>query len=114
MTRNANVVLDDASLRILDILQTNNDISNADLAEAIGLSASPCWRRVAELQERGVITKSVSLVDPAALGLRVSVFVHVTLKQQDEESLQKFVDAIDRRAEIMECYISTFGVQISS
>lgn len=100
-------VLDEASLRILDALQENSEISNAELAELVGLSASPCWRRVSELKEKGVIRGAVTLVDPVKLGLAVNVFVHVTLKQQDQASLDVFTRAISRRPEIMECYLMT-------
>ena len=78
------IVLDKASLRILDELQKNAELSNAELAERVGLSASPCWRRVADLKQAGVLRGSVSLVDPLKLGLAVNVFVHVTLKNQDK------------------------------
>lgn len=97
--------LDDASLRILDELQKNAELSNAELAERVGLSASPCWRRVTELRQRGVLRGSVALVDPLKLGLAVNVFVHVTLKQQDMASLDTFTRAIRERPEVMECYL---------
>lgn len=106
MPRNP-VVLDEHSLRILDALQHNAELSNAELADQVGLSASPCWRRVADMRERGVIRGSVALVDPIALGLLVNVFVHVTLKQQDKQSLRIFTDAIRNRPEVMECYLMT-------
>lgn len=101
------VQLDEVSLRILDILQHNADISNTELAEKVGLSVSPCWRRVAEMKENHVIRGSVMLVDPLKLGLAVNVFVHVSLRQQDKTSLQKFTEAISDREEIMECYLMT-------
>ncbi|BAF87189.1 Lrp/AsnC family transcriptional regulator [Azorhizobium caulinodans] len=97
--------LDAASLRILDALQADAEISNADLAEKVGLSPSPCWRRVADMKARGVIRGSVALVDPVALGLAVNVFVHVSLKQQDKRSLEIFDAAIRERPEVMECYL---------
>ena len=101
------VELDEPSLRILDALQHDAELSNAELADRVGLSASPCWRRVAEMRERGVIRGSVALVDPIALGLLVNVFVHVTLKQQDKQSLRIFTEAIRNRPEVMECYLMT-------
>lgn len=101
------VELDDHSLQILDALQQDGALSTAELAEKVGLSASPCWRRVADMRERGVIRGSVALVDPIALGLLVNVFVHVTLKQQDKQSLRIFTDAISKRPEVMECYLMT-------
>jgi len=99
------IEMDEASLRILDALQENAEISNAELADRVGLSASPCWRRVADLKQSGVIRGAVSLVDPLKLGLAVNVFVHVTLKQQDKASLEEFTQAISRRPEVMECYL---------
>lgn len=98
-------LLDDASLAILDALQANAELSNADLAELVGISASPCWRRVADLKQQGVLRGSVALVDPIKLGLAVNVFVNVSLKQQDKASLEVFTSAIEKRPEVMECYL---------
>ncbi len=100
-------VLDPASIRILDLLQDNAEMSISDLAEAAGLSASPCWRRVNELKESGVIKGTVALVDAPALGLAVNVFVQVSLKQQDRQSLDVFNAAIRTKPEIVECYLMT-------
>ncbi|WP_313527526.1 Lrp/AsnC family transcriptional regulator [Shinella sp.] len=100
-------VLDPASVRILDLLQENAEMSISDLAEAAGLSASPCWRRVNELKESGVIKGTVALVDAPALGLAVNVFVQVSLKQQDRQSLDVFNAAIRTKPEIVECYLMT-------
>lgn len=104
---NPTEILDEASLRILDALQQNAELSNAELAEKIGLSASPCWRRVSDLKAQGVIRGSVALVDPLKLGLAVNVFVHVTLKKQDKDSLEVFINTIRDRPEVMECYLMT-------
>lgn len=101
------MTFDSASIRILDLLQQNAELSTAELAESTGLSASPCWRRVNELKERGVIKGSVALVDAASLGLAVNVFVHVSLKQQDRSSLDVFNAAIRTKPEIVECYLMT-------
>ncbi|MEJ4047194.1 Lrp/AsnC family transcriptional regulator [Erwinia sp. SLM-02] len=99
--------LDEVSLKILDILQKQADISNAELAERVGLSVSPCWRRVTEMREKGVIRGSVMLVDPESLGLEVNVFVHVTLRHQDKQSLEEFTSTVSNRPEVMECYLMT-------
>ncbi len=99
------IELDDASLRILEALQQNAELSNAELAEMVGLSASPCWRRVADMKQNGVIRGAVTLVDPLKLGLAVNVFVHVSLKHQDKDSLEVFTQAIRERPEVMECYL---------
>ena len=93
--------------RILELIQDNARISNADLANAIGLSPSPCWRRVRALEERGVIHSYVTLVSPEAIGLPVNVWVHVTLEEQVERRLEHFERAIVARPEVMECYLMT-------
>ncbi|WP_395664282.1 Lrp/AsnC family transcriptional regulator [Methylocella sp.] len=100
-------ILDEASLRILEVLQENSELSNAELAERVGLSPSPCWRRVADMKAEGVIRGAVTLVDPLKLGLAVNVFVHVTLTRQDKQTLETFIQAIRGRPEVMECYLMT-------
>lgn len=104
---NLSDILDETSLRILDSLQQNSEISISDLAQKVGLSSSPCWRRVAEMKSSGLIKGSVALVDPLQLGLAVNVFVHVTLTKQDKDSLEAFTRAISVRPEVMECYLMT-------
>jgi Lrp/AsnC family leucine-responsive transcriptional regulator len=99
--------LDAIDLRILAALQVNARIANTELSAAVGLSPAPCLRRVRSLEQRGVIRKHVSLVDPAAVGLPVSVFVNVSLERQVEQALKKFERAILTRPEVMECYLMT-------
>lgn len=99
--------LDEIDQRILDVLQDNARIANVELANRVGVSASPCWRRVRELEETGVISRYVTLLDPAALGLQVSVFVQVTLEKQVEGALEIFEQAVLARPEVMECYLMT-------
>ena len=99
--------LDAIDRRILDHLQDNARISNVDLAARVGISASPCWRRVRELEESGVISDYVTLIDAASVGLMVSVFVNVSLERQVERELEVFQNAIRERPEVMECYLMT-------
>ena len=99
--------LDAVDRRILAVLQENARISNVDLAEQVGMSPSPCWRRVKTLEDSKVIAKHVSLVDPAAVGLPVSVFVQVTLERQIETALETFEQTVLARPEVMECYLMT-------
>lgn len=99
--------LDAIDRRILAVLQDNARVANVDLAAQVGVSASPCWRRVRELEVSGVISRYVTLVDPAALGLQVSVFVQVTLEKQIEAALDHFEQAVLSRPEVMECYLMT-------
>lgn len=94
-----------ATIRIIDALQSDSDISIADLARQVGLSPSPCWRRVGDLKASGTIQRSVAVVDPLALGLAVNVFVHVSLEKQNRDSLALFDAAISKREEVMECYL---------
>ncbi len=102
-----NTDLDAIDRRILDRLQDNGRISNVDLANDVGISSSPCWRRVRELEKRGVISGYVALVDAAAVDLPVSVFVQVTLERQIEAALETFETAVKARPEVMECYLMT-------
>ena len=99
--------LDAVDRRILAVLQKQARISNIDLAEQVGISPSPCWRRVKTLEDSGVIAKHVSLVDPAAVGLPVSVFIQVTLERQIETALETFEQTVLARPEVMECYLMT-------
>ena len=99
--------LDAIDRKILAALQENARLPNVQLAEAVGLSPSPCLRRVRELEEQGVIRRYVTLLDPVPIGLPVSVFVNVTLERQVEQALERFEKAILERPEVMECYLMT-------
>ena len=94
-------------VRILNVLQEDAQISNAELAQHIGISPSPCWRRVKKLEKDGVIKRRVTLLDPAIVGLPVSVFVRVSLERQIESALETFENAVLSRSEVMECYLMT-------
>ncbi|MDE0537780.1 MAG: Lrp/AsnC family transcriptional regulator [Rhodospirillales bacterium] len=99
--------LDAIDARILTELQSDGGLTNAELAERVGLSPSPCLRRVKLLTDAGVIKKRVALVDGNAIDLKVSVFIHVTLEKQIEENLSEFEAAIEARPEVVECYLMT-------
>ena len=101
------VLLDEASIRVLEALQTNSELSVAELAEATGMSTSPAWRRITDMKAKGVIKRCVAIVDPLALGLAVNVFVHVTLERQNKNALDVFNAAVKDRPEVMECYLMT-------
>ena len=103
----AKIQLDVIDLKILRILQEDADISNVDLADRIGLSPSPCLRRVRILEESGVIQKRVTLLDASVLGLAVSVFVSVQLEKQSKENLTAFENEVRKRPEVVECYLMT-------
>lgn len=99
--------LDQIDRNILRALQENARLSSAELAEEVGISSSPCWRRVKALEEAGVISKYVTLVDPEALGLSISIFTSVSLDKQVEAALETFQKAVRKRPEVMECYLMT-------
>ncbi|MET0680872.1 MAG: Lrp/AsnC family transcriptional regulator [Burkholderiales bacterium] len=99
--------LDAIDRTILDRLQDHARLSNVELARAVNLSPSPCLARVRRLEERGLIRRYVTLLDPVKLGLTVSVLVQVTLEKQIEPALQAFEKAIRARPEVMECYLMT-------
>ncbi len=99
--------LDAIDRRILRQLQAEARLSNIGLAEAVGLSPSPCLRRVKGLEEHGVIRGYATLVDQNAVGLPVSVFVNVTLERQVEDNLASFESRICECPEVMECYLMT-------
>jgi len=99
--------LDAIDRRILGRLQENARIPNVDLARAVGLSPSPCSRRVREMEEAGVIRRYATLIDPAAVALPVSVFINVTLEKQVEQDLEVFESAVAQLPEVMECYLMT-------
>ncbi len=99
--------LDAIDRAILTVLQEDARISNAELARRVGLSPSPCLRRVRELEASGVIRRFVTLLEPAAVGMAVSIFVNVTLERQVEGALEGFEAALLDRPEVMECYLMT-------
>jgi Lrp/AsnC family transcriptional regulator len=96
--------MDRTDLRILDLLQTDASRSNADLAEAVGLSVSPCWRRVALLEEQGVLRKRVAILDRDKLGLGVTVIVQVRLTTHGRQSLVDFEERVRELPEVMQCF----------
>lgn len=103
----AKFMLDDLDRKILRDLQENGRMSNLDLSESIGLSPSPCLRRLKQLEANGIITRYVALVNPASIGLDVTAFVRVRLDQQDDRHLTTFEGAIVEFPEVMECYLMT-------
>jgi DNA-binding Lrp family transcriptional regulator len=99
--------IDRTDCRILDLLQDDARLANVELAQKVGLSPSPCLRRVRLLEEGGVIRRYVTLLDPARVGLPVSVFVSIKLEKQKQEALDRFAKAIARWPEVLECYLMT-------
>jgi Lrp/AsnC family transcriptional regulator, leucine-responsive regulatory protein len=99
--------LDAIDRDILASLQADGRITNQKLSDKVGLSPSPCLRRVRALEEKGVITGYVTLVNPEPIGLSVSAFVRIRLDQQDDAHLASFEAAVAGFPEVMECYLMT-------
>jgi Lrp/AsnC family transcriptional regulator, leucine-responsive regulatory protein len=99
--------LDDIDRRILEELQTDGRITNQDLSQQVGLSPSPCLRRLRQLESSGVIAGYVALINPEAVGLSVTAFIRVRLDQQDDRHLALFEEAVGKFPEVMECYLMT-------
>jgi Lrp/AsnC family transcriptional regulator, leucine-responsive regulatory protein len=99
--------LDAVDLKILALLQVDGRMSINDLAGKVGLSPSPCLRRVRILEKSGVIARYVAVLDQRAAGLPVSVFISVKLEKQKEDLLEKFAKTIARWPEVLECYLMT-------
>ena len=90
--------------QILDILQAHSNITNAQLAKEIGLSPAPTLERVNKLETSGVIKSYHAVIDPASVGLGVSTFVMASLKGHNKDNIEKFIAAIKRINEIVECH----------
>ncbi|MCB1362699.1 MAG: Lrp/AsnC family transcriptional regulator [Rhodobacteraceae bacterium] len=101
------VQLEPRDLRILDLLQQDCRISNADLAGAVGMSASALWRRVRALEDASVIERYGAVLDPEAMGLGFQAIVHVHLTRHDPDRIVEFIRAVEARPEVQECYATT-------
>jgi Lrp/AsnC family transcriptional regulator len=95
--------LDPVDARILDILQQDAGLSVADVAERVGLSASPCWRRIKRLEDSGLIRKRVTLLNAAMLGLDFEVYAIVKLNLPSRDNLDVFESAVAGWPEVVQC-----------
>ncbi len=99
--------LDSIDYKILRELQSEGDLSNVELARRVHLSPSPCLARVKALESAGVIDRYVALANPLKLGLGLSVFINISLKEQSKSALAEFEQRIAEHDEVMECYLMT-------
>jgi Lrp/AsnC family transcriptional regulator len=97
--------IDRLDLQILDALQKDATLSTADIAGQVGLSQSPCWRRISLLESSGVIKRRVALLAREKLGLEVLVFVHVKLTSNGWQSLPKFKQRVVSFPEVIQCFV---------
>lgn len=99
--------LDELDKKIVRELQKDARLSNTELAERVGLSASPCWQRVKRLQEDGYIEGYVAVLDQKKLGLPDTVMIEVTLDRHEDEVFDKFARALSVLPEVLEVYMTT-------
>lgn len=95
--------LDPIDARILDILQQDAGLSVAEVADRVGLSASPCWRRIKRLEDAGLIVRRVTLLDAEKLGLDFEVYAIVKLSLPSRENLDLFERAVNGWSEVVQC-----------
>lgn len=98
------IKLDKIDRKILEILQANAKITNAQLSKEIGLSPAPTLERVKKLEVSGIIKSYHAKLDPAAIGLGVTTFVHVTLIGHNKRNIEAFLEQINKVDEIIECH----------
>jgi Lrp/AsnC family transcriptional regulator, leucine-responsive regulatory protein len=99
--------LDAKDIDILREIQNNANLTNTELAARVRLSPSPCLARVRALEQQGVVTRYVALLDAPKVGMNVSVFIQVSLEKQVESALDNFEAAMKKYSEVMECYLMT-------
>ncbi|WPC05413.1 Lrp/AsnC family transcriptional regulator [Pseudomonas benzenivorans] len=99
------VALDAYDQRILALLQEDAGLSTAEIAERVGLSQSPCWRRIQRLKEEGVIRRQVTLLERKKVGLNAQVFAQVKLNAHGRSNLTEFAAAMGEFPEVLECHV---------
>ena len=104
------MTFDTLDIRILEELQRDVTVPMVELAERVGSSKSVCWRRVQRFMETGVIRERVAVLDAKKLGLGVTVFAQVKMQRHGEDLLPKFVEAISKHPEVVECHTLTGSV----
>ena len=98
------IALDRTDVRILHALQEDARLTNAELAAKVGLSASPCWRRVRRLEERGAIRAYQAVIDRKVVGLGVLAFVRVQIDRHSDEDARRFEAEVSTLPEVVACY----------
>jgi Lrp/AsnC family transcriptional regulator, leucine-responsive regulatory protein len=97
--------LDEIDRRILRALQRDGRMQNIDLAREVGLSPSPCLRRVKLLEEAGVIDRYVAVLNPAKIGKGLTLFARIWLSAQDEDTIEHFATEVAKLPQVVECYL---------
>lgn len=104
--------LDNIDLRILGYLQLDGSLSVAELADRLGMTAPPCWRRVRRLKDSGILKGQVWRLEPAALGLHVTIYAAVKLANHDSDATTAFRTRIQTLPEVLECYVLLGSIDV--
>lgn len=96
--------MDAIDRKILAVVQNDASLSVAEIGQRVGLSSTPCWKRLQRLEADGVITKRVALIDPEKVGLGITVFVSVETGDHSQDWLKNFADVVNAMPEVMEFY----------
>ena len=100
-------MIDDIDRKILETLQSQCRLSSQDLADATGISAATCWRRIKSMEDAGIIKAYRAILDREKIGLAVIAFVHVTVERQYANVVSTIEKKIRSRPEVLECYATT-------
>jgi len=101
------MILTEQDVKILDLMQRNCDRSSSEVAEALNMSQSPCWRRINRLEKEGVIEKKVAILNRKALNMDLVAFTTINLNQAGRQNMELFENAISQLSEVVECYTMT-------
>ena len=96
--------MDAIDRKILAVMQDDASLSVAEIGNRVGLSSTPCWKRIQRLEAEGVITKRVAIIDPGKIGLGITVFVSIETGDHSQEWLNRFADLVGAMPEVMEFY----------
>ncbi len=97
--------MDRIDKKILEILQSNSQITNQELADEVALSPSPCLRRVNNLEANGYISKYVAIVNPEKIGLTLTIVILIGLSSHDPKTMRNFEKAMEDSPEVLQCYL---------
>jgi DNA-binding Lrp family transcriptional regulator len=101
------MLLDQFDISILKELQSDGRVSNRDLADRVGLSPAPCWRRVRALEDQQIISRYAALLDAEKVGLSIVAFAHISLENHHAATVSEFDAAIQSADEVLECYMTS-------
>jgi Lrp/AsnC family transcriptional regulator len=109
---NADLKLDSVDRRILELLQNDGGLSVSEVAERLGMTPPPCWRRIRRLKEERFLYRRVWLVDPATVGLGVTIYANIQLATHDKAATTNFREKVQTYPEVQECYILLGAIDV--